>query len=340
MVWLLPPSPTVSDSDSLADIADLDAFLAAQGDLSHFPTPPPSRSSLLKKDEIVVTTTEILEDEVDELSVIPVAPIDGQLALRQMAQCLLTVAPDEYVADVFSAVAGTSHSSTFYETVLIQDMLKRALLPPEILGLALNILNHYNDCRLAIAQIVGRPIPADLLTAAALVLAVDYLEDNAPNAHYWSRHVTWDVWTPRRIDETRLHILQTLDWRLHHLATPKAVMDGRTKLHRASIEAVISRAKPSHNKAQPPLRLEIGDAISCWVNGQLTPEASPSPSSLARDDKQLFLPLLCLQDKEQPALRLEIGNTMSWWMDGPSTPDVWPPWSLERVAEPLYLPLL
>lgn len=39
MSWILPPSPA-SCVDSLDGIDDLDAFLAAQGPLSQFATPP------------------------------------------------------------------------------------------------------------------------------------------------------------------------------------------------------------------------------------------------------------------------------------------------------------
>ena len=35
-----PPSPVLSECDTLADMVDLDAYLAAQGPLSNFPTPP------------------------------------------------------------------------------------------------------------------------------------------------------------------------------------------------------------------------------------------------------------------------------------------------------------
>jgi hypothetical protein len=57
------PSPTLSNCDSLIDIDDLDAFLDAQGQISHFPTPPPPPA----KDEAVVHEVEIdLSDEEDE----------------------------------------------------------------------------------------------------------------------------------------------------------------------------------------------------------------------------------------------------------------------------------
>ncbi len=62
-----PPSPTLSDCDSLIDIDDLDAFLDAQGQISHFPTPPAPT-----KDVVLVHETELgLSDEEDELDCMP-----------------------------------------------------------------------------------------------------------------------------------------------------------------------------------------------------------------------------------------------------------------------------
>ena len=51
-----PPSPAWSDCDSLDGIEDLDAFLDAQGQLSHFPTPP---LLALYKDDTIVQEVEM-----------------------------------------------------------------------------------------------------------------------------------------------------------------------------------------------------------------------------------------------------------------------------------------
>ena len=56
-----PPSPVLSDCDSLDDIDDLDAYLDAKGQLSHFPTPPAP-----KKTEPIVQEIEIDAGEDDE----------------------------------------------------------------------------------------------------------------------------------------------------------------------------------------------------------------------------------------------------------------------------------
>lgn len=57
---MLPPSPALSDCDSLDGIDDLDAFLASQGQLSQWPTPPS-----LQKDALV-ETNEINADAETE----------------------------------------------------------------------------------------------------------------------------------------------------------------------------------------------------------------------------------------------------------------------------------
>lgn len=62
-----PPSPALSYCDSLDDIDDLDAYLDAQGQLSHFPTPP-----LPDKDQAIVHEEEIdISDGEDELDCRP-----------------------------------------------------------------------------------------------------------------------------------------------------------------------------------------------------------------------------------------------------------------------------
>lgn len=60
-----PPSPALSICDSLADIDDLDAFLDAQGPLSHFGTPPPPKaSSMVEVMEVFDEEEELVEDTV------------------------------------------------------------------------------------------------------------------------------------------------------------------------------------------------------------------------------------------------------------------------------------
>lgn len=75
-----PPSPALSACDPLDGIDDLEAFLAAMGPLSHFPTPPvPS-----KKDS-VVGAIEILE-ELAQREV-----ITRDCTFMQISEILLTV---------------------------------------------------------------------------------------------------------------------------------------------------------------------------------------------------------------------------------------------------------
>lgn len=60
-----PLSPALSDCDSLNGIEDLDAFLDAQGQLSHFPTPP--LFALYKDDTIIQEVEMEFSDDEDEL---------------------------------------------------------------------------------------------------------------------------------------------------------------------------------------------------------------------------------------------------------------------------------
>lgn len=59
-----PPSPTLSACDSLAGSEDLDAFLDAQGPLSQFGTPPPSK--MVANVEVMELVEEEVEDELVE----------------------------------------------------------------------------------------------------------------------------------------------------------------------------------------------------------------------------------------------------------------------------------
>ena len=69
-----PPSPALSDCDSLDDIDDLDAYLDAQGQLSHFPTPPAP-----KKIETIVQEIEVDGNDDDE-------ELDGESTLSRPAK--------------------------------------------------------------------------------------------------------------------------------------------------------------------------------------------------------------------------------------------------------------
>lgn len=63
MACTFPPSPALSNCDSLADIDDLEAYLSAQGPLSRFATPPRRVSD--SKDAIAVQAFEVLDDDID-----------------------------------------------------------------------------------------------------------------------------------------------------------------------------------------------------------------------------------------------------------------------------------
>lgn len=57
---LYPPSPVFSDCDSLAS-DELDALLEAQGELSHWPTPPLSEGER----DAIGTVKYVMDEELD-----------------------------------------------------------------------------------------------------------------------------------------------------------------------------------------------------------------------------------------------------------------------------------
>nr|POE67124.1 hypothetical protein CFP56_72682 [Quercus suber] len=241
----------------------------------HHHTPPAFLTPLFEKDVVVVTAVEVLDDDDDDDN------DDNDKDHNQNDQddpFLLSAAPldDSHLADIFSSLAGPQQSSTFYETVLIQDMLVRAQLPPEILALCYNILMQSNananaDADLPPSTSNGLP-PADLLVTASFALATDFLHDHAPHAHFWSRHITWDHWPPARIDAAKLLLLHRLDYRLLSLATPRALHDAWAQLRRPSRPAaVLTQSRIATAAAKPP-RFETSFS---WAHGLITPDASP-----------------------------------------------------------------
>lgn len=137
---------------------------------------------------------------------------------------------------------------------------------------------------------------ADLLTVSALSLAVTYVDDHPPRSSWWSRFVCNDLWAAADIDGMMLHMLVTMDWRLHCLSSPQALERGMTLLLPPPPPLLASRLKETYETQSPttklaPLAIPIEDTMSCWLYGQLTPDASPPGSALEQPEKN-FLRLL------------------------------------------------
>ncbi|KAK3116431.1 hypothetical protein LTR53_003224 [Teratosphaeriaceae sp. CCFEE 6253] len=258
MLDTCPPSPALSAGESLDD-GDLDALLTGLGELSKYGTP------LLEKDAtITMQVTEVLEDEFEDED-------SDDIEYRRLAL---------HFADETSDCP-TTHTA---HATLIRDVLWHAELPAELLALAHNILRRYSLLLPPPLTPSTSALPADLLVVATLALAVDYTHDCPPRSAWWSRDVCRDRHTARRIDQAILHVLLTLDWALHGLATPLAVERGMDHLFpRPQALDVIEEMPvrvvvPLSEKA--PLKLVIRDGAACWVEGQLTPADTPLPSPL------------------------------------------------------------
>lgn len=261
-----PPSPDWSDCDSLADIDDLDAFLDAQGELSHFPTPPFGSKSYAVADD---DESDIDEDE----------PVDRKPSYGYERSTLTST--DFHIAKLFTREATIGVAWDGIDVRMIERMLVRAQLPPEILALAFNILRGL-DCHLLPLGSFDSA-PNDLVVIAAISLAVSYTNDHPPTVKYWSKYVCDGAWTSYRIDRTVLQVFAALDWRLHDYSEPAAIQ--------STLSILIHPSQAKAKNIQDPLSMRLHDfsvsegakaavegSSACWANGQITPDGTP-PSS-------------------------------------------------------------
>ncbi|KAK3670839.1 hypothetical protein LTR78_009283 [Recurvomyces mirabilis] len=293
---MLLPSPSLSVCDSLDGIDDLDAFLAAQGPLSQFATPPLEN----KKDVVVVKAVEVIDD----------VESGGEYVELDHDRVALHFASEAAGSSIYTG-------PDLDEALRIQDMLDLAKLPPEILALAYNILANYS------AHDDGYSLtlhPSDLVVLSTLVLAVDYTTDHAPRTSWWSRNVCQARWTAKQIDKVMLHVCSSLEWNLYSLALPEAVVHGMDRLrsslpyehavpeltHSYSTDSLDHVAKAADMirtprmvacNAKSPLRLvpvKPDVMVSMvWAHGQITPNDTPPVSAVEmKHSESCFLRLL------------------------------------------------
>ncbi|TKA70868.1 hypothetical protein B0A55_04990 [Friedmanniomyces simplex] len=275
----LPPSPALSFCDSLND-EDLDALLASLGELSRFVTP-----RLKKKDAVTVQVKEVSGEESED---------DEDADEFDYTRIALHFARET------SSTTPTTH---FHHATLIQTLLPRARLPAQLLALSYNLLRRYSLLRPLHPSSLAA-VSADILTVAALALAVSYTDDHPPKSTWWSRQVCHGVYSAAEIDGAMLDVLVTVDWALLHLAAEKAVerameilFPAPSPLPPAAEVVVVVREKqevavlPQAKVAPVPLKIAIGSTTTSWVEGQLTPADTPLSSPLDVP-RAYFLPLL------------------------------------------------
>ena len=275
----LPPSPALSACDSLAGIEDLDAFLEAQGALSHFPTPPPAD----EKQTTIVTEVDECEDDMDcEDGQEP--PWAHDIAQKFSEKVNIGVIPDPI------------------DTFLILGVLRRSRMPAEVIALAFNILKSVErDGKVlplyhqAAAEDEDFEIEAETWTLAALGIAALCIFDGAPTWRHWAKHVARGAYTARQIDITAMKLNILLDWRTHSLSTSEMMQDALAELYPPDEEPEVSteqstseEAEPLYKLAKPPLRhnhevpaplkLVLANTSSHCVNGEITPLDTPHES--------------------------------------------------------------
>lgn len=168
----------------------------------------------------------------------------------------------------------------------MSSILFRAQLPSEILALAFNIM--IDQSRSSPPALVSAS--RGLLLAATLNLAALYTIDHPPKLTDWSNNVCDCRWTAAEIDQVSLQILSALDWRLHKFGSTDAIQRAMDRLHYPTshrskhFAATMSDSNwdDSEGALVPGSKLTTRPKVSCedgaayWVNGQLTPEGTPT----------------------------------------------------------------
>jgi hypothetical protein len=283
---MFPPSPAFSDCDSLAGIDDLDAFLDAQGKLSHWPTPP--LKSEIEEDLEVPSEDSDYESE------------DGVDGMQQMFEDELTCADsfaDLDIATVYARELRLDGPQAWDDILLMEELFVRARLPIEVLALSFNILSKLVKQK-AIDDLL-RNTSLELLILATLSLASIHTNDHPPSPSCFARQVSVTPTTGKQVSEATLAIMTALDWRVHNCSEGATIVSTLRLFERRepplyapqSMQDIYDEPflKPQplcYNMAD---RSNAGEAQ--WANGQLTPGAS-STCSAVQEFENSFLPLL------------------------------------------------
>ncbi|KAK5135678.1 hypothetical protein LTR08_004979 [Meristemomyces frigidus] len=273
---VLPPSPALSACDSLADIDDLDAFLMAQGPLSKFATPPPPPPLVMEKKSIVAVidtvelanTTPPLAKKGATITYVEVFDSDDEFEDEEDDGDRLDY---NHITLLFATATCAFAIPAACETQLIHALLLRARLPVEILALAYNIVQRFHAVKPFSASHA-----ADLLTVAALALAVTYTDDHAPRSSWWAWTVCDGLWNARDVDGVVLEVLAAMDWGLHGLCAPEALERGVGLLLAPPV--VLAAIAAHGTSGLPSLLLPMEEAEPRWGFGHLTPEDTPPGS--------------------------------------------------------------
>lgn len=295
-IGILPPSPAFSDCDSLAGIEDLDAFLLDKGPLSRFPTP--GLKSILPwdaEDEDDDDNIEAILEAQGPLSSLPTPPLpasqyrgtrdrtlnDETLDLpdgasdscRNHPPVLPLTLVGFLIASALAKEIRPFATPARDDTALIDDLLRRARQPLEILAIAFAILRKLSTTSSPSADLSARG--PDLLLVSALALANIHTSDRPFHCAAWARLLRDRRITARDVDATNLTLLARLGWTVHDLCSPESV---QTSLRALQTHSDLDQ--PPHARAQPS-RLHIGPPCpACWLACQLTPDATPPRSAL------------------------------------------------------------
>lgn len=203
----------------------------------------------------------------------------------------------QYIAELFTREASIGVDFNDIDVRMIERILVRAQLPPEVIALAFNIVCGLQCHSLPLGSF--HSAPNDLIVVSALSLAVSYTNDHPPTVKHWSRYVCDGTWTSIRVDKTTLEVLAALGWRLHQYSTPGAIQKTLTTFTRSfPIREPAVRIRESWDaeactdfRLTEQVKYAIEGTSACWVNGQITPDGTLPGTGFPFDETQ-FLPLL------------------------------------------------
>ncbi|KAK4990947.1 hypothetical protein LTR50_002161 [Elasticomyces elasticus] len=268
---MFPPSPSLSPCDSVLSPEDLDAYFENYVPLSKFPTPPLSDALAGRPSKKRTYADMIVRSESDDIA----------------AQALAELTPIDACSDR-------------PYTAIIASYLAISRLPPEIVGLAANILHALSAAFLPswraetlcpdllpmdmpmeriTREIRTKPAPAELIVLAALATSMAYLDDRPFSLAIWSEDVSKRAFTTQQIDLARRCLLADLDYRLHPLATPQMINGAIAMLESGGSWAAATSAETAQplklsTNVRPPKLSFRGTAITRI--GLCTPEPSPT----------------------------------------------------------------
>ncbi|TAQ89970.1 hypothetical protein B7494_g1700 [Chlorociboria aeruginascens] len=201
---------------------------------------------------------------------------------------------------------------------LVYSILTRAALPPEILALAVCILDSLNS-RFALSWRMCCPlntpcppltllssgndceqtphidtVPPELLILSSLILAHKFLDDRSLSTTFYAREWGRGIWSKEQVNVTQYCILENLGWRLLGLWEGRIIGQAIKDMRRAGAQYLEEMQQNDEKESEDweegkTGRMSCGKAVKGIDGMQLTPVETPidsfHPLSRSRKEK-------------------------------------------------------